>query len=263
MPLAEDQAAALVRLQLPQPPLPGALLEEIADKIQLVLIEILIAVLSHAFGQDLPAGGREDHDLLSGHGVERLTDAVKPLLPDDGLHELGIDALRPAQEHELPVRQLLEDRDDAVHIGDILRQREQRQLQPLRRVDHFPGDLLQVLAGLDKDSRYARTLDAFHERAQILQLAEGISGRKQHLAAPQPALNVRHLLNVGGRDRPRQAAFSRKQPCPGEGVELDDVLHQKIHTRSVLFCGASPFFFYYNRKPLEESENSLYRRYKC
>ena len=58
----------------------------------------------------------------------------------------------------------------------------------------------------------------------------------------QASLDIRHLLNVGGRDRPRQAAFPRKQPCPGEGIELDDVLHQKIHTRSVLFCGASPFF---------------------
>ena len=90
--------------------------------------------------------------------------------------------------------------------------------------------------------RFAHALDALHERAQILQLTEGISGREQHLAAPQPALDIRHLLNVGGRDRPHQAAFSRKQPCPGEGIELDDVLHQKIHTRSVLFCGASPFF---------------------
>ena len=242
VPLAEDQIAALVRLQLPQPPLPGALLEEIADELHLILIELRVAVFPDTFGQDLLAGGREDHDLLSGHGVERLADAVEALLADGGLHELGIDALRPAQEHELPVRQLLKDRDDAVHIGDILRQREQRQLQPLRRVDHFPGDRLQILPRLDKDGRHAHALDALHERAQILQLTEGISGREQHLTAPQPALDVRHLLNVGGRDRPHQAAFSRKQPCPGEGVELDDVLHQKIHTRSVLFCGASPFF---------------------
>ena len=58
MPLAEDQIAALVRLQLPQPPLPGALLKEIADELQLVLIEILIAVLPDALVQDLPEAER-------------------------------------------------------------------------------------------------------------------------------------------------------------------------------------------------------------
>ena len=172
---------------------------------------VLVDVRSAGVGQQVE-GGVLDHHRAAEEVGQRLGDLVEALPVQDQLGEASVDRHRLLQARVLSVDDPLQQRLHEIHPGDLLAEREERQVEPVGRFGHALGQLVEVHAELDHQPGAADLGDGgdqVHLSGRVV--PDRVGGGEQQVAGPAFASGLRRFDHAHPLDAPVEAAAARDQ----------------------------------------------------